>query len=1075
MGFKVKIDEMESKFKFLGGILVKSRNFKRICSAVAAVALTFTTFGSYSGVIGDAEVQTVSAASSRVEFEDGEYTADSVAGSSISGYSGSGYVDMQEGDISVTVTVDATDVYDLTIGYCLPEDRGVKTQNLLVNGVMQSQINFAVSDTFKEMKVGNIKLTEGKNVITIQKSWGWTIFDYIEVEKAVLPELTASSTLCDPKATDEAKNLMSYLASVYGKNIISGQQEYYGVSREDEFEYIYDLSGEYPAIKGFDFGDFCPLYAWDDGVTGRIIDWAEKGGIATASWHINVPVTMADYKLGSTLPWEQTTYSEKTDFVPANVLKDGTVEHDYFLLCVENLAKELKKLQNANVPLIFRPFHEAEGNGGANGEGAWFWWAKDGAEVYKKLYIYLFDLLTNEYGLHNLIWEFNSYTYDTSYQWYPGTKYVDIVGYDKYNATNWTTGTVAPNESAIASTFYSLVGMYGKDGKPIAMSENDTIPKLENLTSEKAAWLYFCPWYGDHLMNTNYNNPATVAELYKSDYVITLDELPKDLYGTATNPSQPSNPSNPSNPPAQVVDGRYEFENGKLEDAGGTEVQSDSAASGGKYVFLKDAGDSVSIDVEVEEAGLYKLVFGYSQNFDPNHKIQDLYVNGTLAENVTFTNSADFTETKGTVVSLKAGKNTLKMVSSWGWTYLDYVTVNKAEAAKVDATGATLSNKNASAAAKSLYSYICEMYGNKIISGQQESTWMGSVDYEMNYIKDATGELPAMRGLDYMGDDFAGVNKRAIDWYNKGGIVTICWHCGSDFSDSYDDSKADDLDWDKALTEGTAEYEALIKAMDKGAQALTELKEAGVPVIWRPFHEFDGGWFWWGKGGAENFKKLWQIMYDRYTNHWDLDNLIWALGFTASVPASWYPGDEYVDIAGADTYVENDASLIGMYNKVLDVVGTDMPIILHENGTIPNPENLMADGSKWGSFMTWHTEWLTDSKWNTKESLKSVYTSDYVITLDELPKDLYTAEGSSDPKPPVDTPSGIVYGDLDGSGTADLTDLSILSLYLLGDTKLTDAQLKAADVNANGEVNIADLAHFKQYVSKEAVVLGPQN
>lgn len=68
MGFKVKIDGMESKFKFLGGILVKSRNFKRICSALAAVALTFTTFGSYSGVIGDVEVQTVSAASSRVEI-----------------------------------------------------------------------------------------------------------------------------------------------------------------------------------------------------------------------------------------------------------------------------------------------------------------------------------------------------------------------------------------------------------------------------------------------------------------------------------------------------------------------------------------------------------------------------------------------------------------------------------------------------------------------------------------------------------------------------------------------------------------------------------------------------------------------------------------------------------------------------------------------------------------------------------------------------------------------------------------------------------------------------------------------
>ncbi len=1043
-------------------------NLRKMFSAVAAFVFTFTTFGSYIGHSDTENKYVVNAESVRVEFEDGEYSSSSSADSLIKGYSGSGYVDMKEGSVSVEVNVDKTDVYNIIIGYCLPSDRGSKIQNLVVNGVTQSQINFAPSDTFKELTVANIKLNEGKNIIKIEKSWGWTLLDYLEVSTAVLPEISASDKLCDSKATAEAKSLMSYLVSVYGKNIISGQQEYYGQSREDEFEYIYELSGEYPAIRGFDFSDFCPLYAWDDGVSGRIIDWVEKGGIATASWHINVPVTMADYTLGSTMPFEKTTYSEKTDFVTANVVKEGTVEHDYFLLCVENLANELLKLQDANVPLIFRPFHEAEGNGGVNGEGAWFWWAKEGAEVYKELYIYLYDLLTNEYGLHNLIWEFNSYTYDKSYQWYPGAEYVDIIGYDKYNATNWTTGTVAPNESAIASTFYSLVGMYGDDGKPIAMSENDTIPKLENLVTEKAAWLYFCPWYGDHLMNTNYNNPDTVTELYKSDYVITLDELPKDLYKTSSStPSQPGDSGDDNNDtPVIPADGKYELEKGVLEDNGGTKVQSDSGASGGKYVFLKDAGDSISIDVEVEEEGLYKLTFGYAQSFDKGHKIQDLYVNGTLAENVTFNYSADFTETSGTIVSLKAGKNTIKIVSSWGWTYLDYVTVNKAEATKVDATGATLSNENASPAAKSLYSYICQMYGNKIISGQQESTWMGSVDYEMDYIKDVTGKLPAMRGLDYMGDDFSGVNKRAIDWYNKGGIVTICWHCGSDFSDSYDDSKADDLDWDKALTEGTAEYEALIKAMDKGAQALTELKEAGVPVIWRPFHEFDGGWFWWGKGGAENFKKLWQIMYDRYTNHWDLDNLIWALGFTSSVPAQWYPGDEYVDIAGADTYVENDSSLIGMYNKVLDVVGTDMPIILHENGAIPDPEALVADGSNWASFMTWHTEWLTDSKWNTKESLKSVYTSDYVITIDELPDDLYTSDDSFRPG------EEIIYGDLNNSGVADLTDLTILSLHLIGDAKLKDDQLKAADVNVDGEVNLADLAHFKQYISKDNVILG---
>jgi len=296
-----------------------------------------------------------------------------------------------------------------------------------------------------------------------------------------------------------------------------------------------------------------------------------------------------------------------------------------------------------------------------------------------------------------------------------------------------------------------------------------------------------------------------------------------------------------------------------------------------------------------------------------------------------------------------------------------------------------LSNANASDGAKELYEYICSVYGNNILTGQQESTWVGGPDYEIDYIEENTGKLPAIRGLDFHNDDFDGVVQRSKDWRAKGGIVTICWHTGSDFSGNWWDSLQTELDWDNALTKGTPEYDALIAGMDKAAAALKELDEAGVPVMWRPFHELDGGWFWWGRGGSRNFVKLWRIMYTRYTDYWELNNLIWVCGYQAKTqtPELWYPGDGYVDVAGADSYYGGTQA--PLFHRIKLFIGNRKPICYHENGTIPDMDKLERWGTDWVWFMTWHTEFIMEDKWNTKENLYNAYNSDYAITLDELP------------------------------------------------------------------------------------------
>lgn len=355
----------------------------------------------------------------------------------------------------------------------------------------------------------------------------------------------------------------------------------------------------------------------------------------------------------------------------------------------------------------------------------------------------------------------------------------------------------------------------------------------------------------------------------------------------------------------------------------------------------------------------------------------------TTAETTTTTTAA--ATTSETTTNTEAVSTTVK-VTTVKETTTSKTTTDKASTVNTEYE-LKLSNPNASKEAERLFEYICEIYKNGIISGQQESTWKGSDQYEFEYIYKHTGKYPAIRGLDYMNDDFKGVNKRAIEWYERGGIVTICWHCGSDFSGSWAESMNTEIaDWDKALTEGTPEYEKLIKGMDKGAKALAELKDKNIPVLWRPFHELDGAWFWWGKGEAENFKKLWILMYDRYTNHWGLDNLIWVLGYSGNGRGyeDWYPGNEYVDIAGADSY--NDGANAGLYRRVQLVVGDEMPICFHECGRIPTVEQLKKKPTNWVWFMTWHTDHITGH--NDINDLKEIYNDEYVITLDELP-DLY--------------------------------------------------------------------------------------
>ena len=448
-------------------------------------------------------------------------------------FSGKGFIYITTKKFTFTFTAAEEGMFHITARIAQVADKNGISQMFAINGVKYTY-TAPYYDTWTDLKIGNFRFSKGVNTLIFLPNKGNVYFDKITITEPIYPEFSlVDTTLTDPKATPQAQKVMDYLGSVYGKKIISGQQETYGGGNDGnyelEFDFIYEKTGKYPAIRGFDFMNYNPLYGWDDQTTERVIEWVNgRGGIATASWHINIPIDFDSYTVGDRLDWTKCTYATSSTFKTENTVVEGTKENDYFNAAIKLLAEQFLRLQDKNVPLIFRPLHEAEGNANTDGSGSWFWWGKKGAKVYVEIWKYLYTKLTQEYGVHNLIWEQNLYAWNAdSLQWYSGDEWVDMVGYDKYNTVyNRHDGkTFGPNLDAESAIFYTLVN-FVDNKKLVAMAENDSIPGLDNLLIERSAWLYFCPWYGEHILDSEKNDPEDLKTIYQSDYCVTLDELP---------------------------------------------------------------------------------------------------------------------------------------------------------------------------------------------------------------------------------------------------------------------------------------------------------------------------------------------------------------------------------------------------------------------------------------------------------------------------------------------------------------------------------------------------------------------
>ena len=368
----------------------------------------------------------------------------------------------------------------------------------------------------KDLLIRGENYTFTKAVLYTESNLGDAITDSDEKEE---------DDISNADATEATKKVFAILKDLYGNKIVSGV-----VANVDwntkEAENVYGWTGKYPAMNVF---DFINLHASKDVNSAGWVDysdittaknWWKEGGIVGAMWHWQVKANN-----GTDYTCTPGTAAGETSFDASKVYEEGTPENTLAKQQLDQLCGYLKKMQDAGIPVIWRPLHEAAGNAGTGGD-AWFWWGAKGADVYKQLWQWMYNYMVKTKGLNNLIWVWTSQTKD--HNWYPGDAYVDIIGRDNYGAT----------AASLAEEYEAQKGAY--PNKMITLSEcgnseTTEMAKLSSIWDAGSRWSWFMTWYdGDYndgkTTTHKHTSEAWWEDAVSKDYVITRDKM-KELLG----------------------------------------------------------------------------------------------------------------------------------------------------------------------------------------------------------------------------------------------------------------------------------------------------------------------------------------------------------------------------------------------------------------------------------------------------------------------------------------------------------------------------------------------------------------
>ncbi|MFC2125221.1 glycosyl hydrolase [Bacteroidota bacterium] len=210
--------------------------------------------------------------------------------------------------------------------------------------------------------------------------------------------------------------------------------------------------------------------------------------------------------------------------------------------------------------------------------------------------------------------------------------------------------------------------------------------------------------------------------------------------------------------------------------------------------------------------------------------------------------------------------------------------------------------------------YLDSLKGKGALAGQFIRWNYNASLEEIKILHDSSGQWLSMLGADYYGnfkDSVPGAecayeltNSVLINYLGEKDIVNLSVH----FNNPQTSGAAwdNDMDFDSLFVENSRVRKIFYGELDKVSVGLEELADANVNIMFRPFHEMNGRWFWWGKR-KKYFKELWIMTYNYLVEEKGLKNMLWCYSPDAGQPdyLLYYPGDAYVDIVGLDAYTQD--------------------------------------------------------------------------------------------------------------------------------------------------------------------------